>query len=144
MTNDLGTVIVERRIKAAPATVFSFFTDSDRYSRWMGTTATLDARPGGIYEVHTPQGFVARGEYVEVDPPSRIVFTFGWEGRTEIPPGSTRVEVTLQAVEDHTLVRLTHRDLPDVEVALHREGWTRYLDRLVVAGSGGNPGPDEA
>lgn len=134
----------ERRIRARPETIFAYFTDSDRYTRWMGVEATLNAQPGGIYRVVTPQGYVALGEFVEVEPPKRVVFTWGWEGNPEVPPGSTTVEVTLQQEADHTIVRLVHSGLPAAAITPHVEGWERYLDRLVVASGGGDPGPDDA
>lgn len=134
---------IKRHIQARPETVFAYFTDPERYSRWMGVGAELDPRPGGVYRVRLPEGHTAVGEFVEIDPPHRVVFTFGWEDNPGVPPGSTRVEVTLEADGDATLLRLVHSDLPDEEAAAqHGHGWERYLDRLVVAGSGGDPGPD--
>lgn len=135
---------LERHIAARPEVVFSYLTDPVRYVQWMGTDAELDARPGGVYRVSVPQGQVAAGKFVEVDPPRRIVFTWGWEGDGAVPPGSTRVEITLEADGAGTLVRLVHSGLPDDAVGLHRQGWDRYADRLVVAGAGGDPGPDTA
>jgi len=42
--------------------------------RWKGATAELDPRPGGIYWVTITDKNIARGEYVEVVPNSRVVF----------------------------------------------------------------------
>ena len=54
--------------------------------------------------VHGPH--IARGEYVEVDPPSRVVFTWGWEDQeTAVPPGSSTVEITLTPDGEGTKVR---------------------------------------
>jgi uncharacterized protein YndB with AHSA1/START domain len=134
---------LERRIDARPETVFSYLTDPRRYMRWMGVDAQLDPQPGGIYRVTVPQGFVALGEFVEIDPPHRVVFTWGWEGDSPVPPGSSRVEITLTPDGHGTLLRLTHTGLPDDEaVQLHKLGWDRYLDRLATAAGGGDPGPD--
>lgn len=131
------------RIAARPETVFPYLTDPDRYALWMGTEATLDPEPGGSYRVFMRDGIEARGEFVEVDPPHRVVFTWGWEGHPLVPPGSTRVEVMLEPDGDGTLVRLVHHDLPsDEERDQHREGWVLYLDRLATAATGGDPGPD--
>lgn len=135
---------LERRILARPETVFSYFTDSERYTAWMGVEAVLDARPGGVYRVRVAQGGTALGEFVEVDPPRLIVFTWGWEDDPDVPPGSTTVTVTLVADEGATLVRLVHSGLPDESaVELHERGWTHYLDRLGVAATGADPGPDQ-
>ena len=86
---------------------------------------------------------MARGEFVEIDPPRRVVFTWGWEGMDAVPPGSSTVEVTFEPDGDATILRLVHRGLPSAEeVQQHSHGWDMYLGRLVVAGAGGDPGPD--
>lgn len=134
---------IERRINAPTTTVFSYFTDSSLYSRWMGVEAQIDARPGGIYRVLVPQGTHARGTFSEVDPPNRLVFTWGWEGSVEVPPGSSRVEITLTPDGDGTILRLVHSGLPNAgSISGHTEGWERYLDRLGTVTAGGDPGAD--
>jgi len=140
--------VVEReiRIAARPETVFEFFTDPDKMILWKGRQADLDPQPGGIYRVEMGEKIVARGEYVEVEAPSRVVFTWGWEGQEAgaVPPGSSRVEIGLQPDGEGTLVRLRHLDLPEGARAPHGEGWDLYLSRLAVAAAGGDPGPDPA
>jgi uncharacterized protein YndB with AHSA1/START domain len=138
--------IVERevRIAAAPATVFEFFTDPDKMIQWKGRKAELDPRPGGIYRVDINDQAVARGEYVELDPPHRVVFTWGWEGgegEHAVPPGSSRVEVTLEPDGEGTLVRLRHVDLPAEALEIHGQGWDLFLRRLAKAAVGEDPGP---
>lgn len=146
------TIEVERRIAARPEIVFSYFTDPDRFCMWQGTDAELDPRPGGLFRV-TVTGrsrMVARGEYVEVVPPKRIVFTWGWEqieglpeGMDGVLPGTSTVEVELQADGDGTILRLRHSGLrTDPERAVHTRGWDLTLERLVVVAAGGDPGPD--
>ena len=76
-------------------------------------------------------------------PHTRIVFTFGWEGDHNVPPGSSTVEVTLTPDGDGTLLRLVHRGLLTAAMReQHRDGWQLYLARLSVAAGGGKPGPD--
>jgi uncharacterized protein YndB with AHSA1/START domain len=138
----------EVRIAARPETVFEFFTDPEKMIRWKGRRAELDPRPGGIYRVEINDQAVALGEYVEVDPPGRIVFTWGWEGQESgqgehaVLPGSSRVEITLEPLGDGTLVRLRHLDLPPQSREIHGQGWDLYLGRLAAAAAGGDPGPD--
>ncbi len=77
---------------------------------------------------------VARGEFVEVVPPQRVVFTWGWEDPSNpIRPGTSTVEVALIPDGDGTIVRLIHRDLPPEAVPRHAEGWDLYLPRLAAA-----------
>lgn len=141
------TNAVERevRVAARPETIFPFFTEPELMTRWMGVSAEADPRPGGIYRVHVDgMSHVARGEFVEVSAPERVVFTWGWEsGDSPVRPGSSTVEVTLTPDGDHTIVRLVHSDLPSRESAeAHTTGWDHYLERLQIAGAGGDPGPD--
>ena len=136
-------VIVRRIIKARPATVFSFFTDQDRWLSWMGLSGEFDPRPGGSYRMNVIGEAVASGRYVELDPYRRVVFTFGWEADGDpVPPGSSTVEITLVQDGEHTLVRLVHRDLPEQALAPHEAGWNHYLDRLTARAEGRDPGPD--
>ena len=136
---------LEMRVAARPEIVFAYFVEPELYRRWKGTNAELDPRPGGVYRVTMPAGQVALGTYVVVEPPSRVVFTWGWEGDPDLPPGSSTVDVTLVPDGDGTLVRLRHAGLPDDAMRQpHAMGWQRYLGRLAVAGGGGDPGPDTA
>jgi uncharacterized protein YndB with AHSA1/START domain len=138
-----AAVVREVQIDAAPETVYEFLVDPDRMIQWMGSKAELEPRPGGIFRVDLNGRNVGRGEYVELDPPSRVVFTFGWEGGTSIvKAGESTVEVTLTADGDGTLLRLAHRDLPEESRDSHGHGWEHYLQRLEVAAGGGDPGKD--
>jgi uncharacterized protein YndB with AHSA1/START domain len=140
------SLVIEREvhIDASPETVFGFFTDPAKLVRWKGEKATLDPRPGGVYRVEMNEQAVVAGEYVEIDPPNRVVFTWGWEGGFgSTPPGSSTVEITLTPDGNGTLVRLVHSGLPTPEsVELHGHGWDLYMPRLAVAVVGGDPGPD--
>jgi uncharacterized protein YndB with AHSA1/START domain len=132
----------EVRVDAPPADVFEYFTDPAKLVRWMGSDATLDPRPGGVcrFEIN---GAKMIGEYVQVDFPWRIVFTWGWETTLfGVGEQSTAVEVAFTPDEEGTIVRLTHRRLPAGAVAFHRAGWGHYLDRLAVAAGGADPEPD--
>ncbi|WP_159710626.1 SRPBCC family protein [Geminicoccus flavidas] len=136
------TLRTEIEIAAPQATVFAFLTDPDKIHRWIGP-ATVDPRPGGIYLVSVADRHAARGEFIEVVPVHRLVYSFGWEGRPEVPPGSSRIEIDLVEQGDGTLVRLTHSGLPnEQERAGHEKGWNHYLQRLATAAAGGDPGPD--
>jgi uncharacterized protein YndB with AHSA1/START domain len=130
-------VDIERHIAAQRDEVFVYLTDAAKYTRWKGQHAELDPRPGGIYRVRMGPDAVARGEYLEIEAPSRLVFTWGWEGSSDVPPGSTTVEITLREDGDGTLLRLRHTGFPsDADASVHREGWGLYLARLTeVAGT---------
>jgi uncharacterized protein YndB with AHSA1/START domain len=78
-----------------------------------------------------------------VVPHSRVVFTWGWEGDSSpLPPGSSKVEVSLIPDGDGTIVRLRHLGLSPEQRQAHAEGWEHYMPRLALAAAGGDPGPD--
>ena len=133
----------ETHIAAPPATVFAFLTDPEKILRWMGTEATMEAHPGGLYLVNGIGAMAARGAFREVVPVHRLAYSFGWEGSERVPPGSSLIEIDLLDQDGGTLLRLTHTGLPDAEqCVLHQQGWVHYLARLTVAAGGGDPGPD--
>jgi uncharacterized protein YndB with AHSA1/START domain len=142
-----ATSLVEReiRIEADPETVFPFFTDPEKIARWVGVGATLDPRAGGVFCLDTAAGYSFVGEYVQVEPYSRLVFTWGYgnfqDESNPLPPGSSTVEVELVPDGEATIVRLSHRvpvDLAD----FHAFGWEVSLPRLAIVATGGDPGPD--
>jgi uncharacterized protein YndB with AHSA1/START domain len=140
---DADVVEVSVHVEAQPETVFPYFTDPERYVQWMGARATLEPVPGGSYCVRMKDGVEVCGEFVEIDPPRRLVFTWGWLGDPAVAPGSTRVVVTLEPEGGGTRVILRHHGLPDGDTrAHHRAGWEAYAGRLAVRVGGGDPGPD--
>jgi uncharacterized protein YndB with AHSA1/START domain len=130
-------IVREIEIDATPETVFEFFTDPEKLTRWLAVEATIDPRPGGVnHQTHVADDgtrHLLRGEFVEVEPPSRVVFTWGFEGGEFAPPGSSTVEVTLEPSGDGTALRLVHSGLPAESIDDHSAGWTTMLDRLAQA-----------
>jgi uncharacterized protein YndB with AHSA1/START domain len=125
----------------------------------MGSEAKLEPVPGGVYRIHMPDGFEAVGEFLQVDRPHRVVFTWGFADeeaaqRTKhkrgeatsgsaMPPGSTRVTVTLEAEDGGSRLTLRHEDLPNPELREgHQIAWDTYLPRLANRLAGGDPGAD--
>jgi len=142
---ETNVVTREIAIDARPETVWEFLVDPEKATRWMGQAATFDPRPGGIYYVEVIPGHTAQGEFVELDPPRRLVQTWGWlpgENASSVPPGSTTIEIELVEDGDGTLLRFVH-SLPDAANAeSHAHGWDHYLARLALAAAGGDPGED--
>jgi uncharacterized protein YndB with AHSA1/START domain len=138
----VSEIVLEQRIQASPADVYAYLTDEAKWERWQGVDATLDPRIGGVFSVLMANGLNARGEFVELVPDRRVVFTWGWIGYENLPPGSTTVEIDLRADGNATVLVLTHRSLPDEELPPQRTGWVHYLPRLAVAAAGGEPGED--
>lgn len=136
-------IVKEIYIEASPEIVFEYLTDPQKMIRWMGLSAELEPKPGGLYRLDPNGRDVIRGSYLEVVPHSRIVFTWGFEEPGHaVPPGSSVVEITLERKEKGTLLRLIHRELPPELRDAHEYGWTHYLGRLKMLAEGGSPGHD--
>jgi uncharacterized protein YndB with AHSA1/START domain len=131
----------EITIEASPEIVFAHLVDPERMVAWMGERADLQPEPGGTFAVDV-RGTSFRGEYVEVDPPRRVVISWGLAGSADFPPGSSRVEFTLTPIPSGTSLSLVHSALPDSYARTHGAGWTNYLARLRISSTGGDPGPD--
>ena len=134
----------ETYIAAPPATVFAFLTDPEKIVRWMGSEATTETHPGGLYLLKGVNGrSTARGAFREVVPVHRLAYSFGWDGSETVPPGSGLIEIDLIDRDGGTLLRMAHSGLPDAaQCAGHDRGWAHYLGRLGAVVAGRDPGVD--
>lgn len=128
-------------IAAAPESVFEYLTTVDGLTAWMGQHADLDPTPGGRFSVDIA-GHPVRGEYLVVEPPNRVVVSWGFVGSEDLPAGASTVEFQLTRTGAGTLLELRHFDLPDAEVRGHADGWANFMPRLAVAGAGRDAGHD--
>jgi len=140
-----GDALVVRRLLAAPpARVFAAWLDPASLAEWMcpgsvaSATAEVDPRVGGTFRIVMRHGDGAEehwGEYLAIEAPSRLAFT--WiSAHTEQRPSV--VTVQLRAQGGGTELILTHRRLPPTQVEAHRTGWTdivRKLDETLSAES---------
>ena len=83
-----------------------------------------------------------RGRYLHLDPPHRLLISWGYAGSGRLPPEASTVEIRLTADGGGTRVDLEHRGLPRGERPGHASGWKHYLGRLKPAAVGHDPGPD--
>jgi uncharacterized protein YndB with AHSA1/START domain len=125
-------IVATEHIKAPPEIVFPYFTDSALIVTWIGNRAELDPQPGGVFSLGMGE-VSARGAYIAVDPPYRVVFSWGIPGSDILPPGASTVEIVLTPDGDDTVVVLTHRGLPSTQIGIHRAGWEHQLGRLPAA-----------
>jgi uncharacterized protein YndB with AHSA1/START domain len=147
MIDEDGRVVHELVLPRPREQVFAFFTDPGRLVRWLGLGAELEPVPGGRFRFEVQPGQYGEGEYVEVAPPSRVAFTWGWtDPAWHLPPGASLVEVELTEVPGGTRLRLVHHRLPGDLRALHDEGWATFLARLAAVAGDRDPGhyPAEA
>ena len=128
-------------VAAPPEKVFPYLIQSDLMLLWMGDHAVLEPWPGGQFAVDI-NGVPVRGRYLVVEPPRRLVLTWGHAGSGTFPPGSTTVEMTLTPTVTGTLLTVEHRDLPTEQAPQHALGWPHFVNRLAMAATGQDPGPD--
>jgi len=134
------SLTLARRIKAGRDDVFEAWTDAEVFKRWWGppgtttTAAEIDARVGGAYRItmRLAEGEIVylRGKFLEVERPSKLVYTWAWEEDDAIGPES-RVTVAFAAAGAETDVTVYHEQLPSDESRdRHSHGWTGCLDNL--------------
>lgn len=126
----------ELDLDAWPELVWRFWTEPEQLIRWMGDRATLQAWPGGTFRVEYGSGDVVAGEFVDVEAPQYLAFTWGWEEAGSLtPPGSTTVEVTFEPLGDgeRTRLHMRHVNQPPAALENHDAGWRFFLPRLAEA-----------
>jgi len=136
------TLRLQRTFNAPAQAVFDAWTSPEMLRRWWPAgsdwetpVAEVDLTVGGALRLvmRSPDGeeFGGRGEYVEVRPPERLVFTWTWDGHAG-HVGTQLVEVEFEEHRDGTTtVVLTNRGLEDDEtVRTHRAGWEASFDNL--------------
>jgi uncharacterized protein YndB with AHSA1/START domain len=134
MTAEAVTACVH--IDAPPERVYEYFTRPEAIVSWMGEYAPLEAEPGGRFSVDI-KGVPVRGRFPELDPPCRLLISWGYAGSGHLPPGTSTVEIRLTADRGGTRVELQHRDLPPAQ----RPGADRCRPAsrgAAAAGSGGS------
>lgn len=139
-----GDLYYERTFPATPQRLWQAFTDPAQVPLWWGphNTSTdvteMDVRPGGRwrYVSHAPDrdDAVFYGEYLEVDPPKRLRWTFMFDVEGAGPQGGPET-MTFEAVEGGTKVTsIGHMGSPEmIEMALATgmtEGALQTWDRL--------------
>ena len=114
-------------IQARPDTVFYFFQDSARWATWWGAGSTIDARPGGRIYIRYPNAVEVEGDVLEVTPPDRIVFTYGFVSGQPVPPGGSTVTIALERAGSGTRLTLTHAFDDATPRDQHVQGWRYQL-----------------
>jgi uncharacterized protein YndB with AHSA1/START domain len=120
-------------IQAPPATVFSFFTDNSRWASWWGAGSTIEPRVGGRVYIRHPGNVESSGEVLEIHPPGRLVFTYGFNSGSPFPPGGSRVTISLELSDGATRLQL-HHEFPDAASRdEHVQGWRFQLSLFANA-----------
>jgi uncharacterized protein YndB with AHSA1/START domain len=134
---------LSRRFKAPRERVFRAFTDPTQLTQWWGPKGftvpdlALDVRPGGAWRttMRSPEGkdHIVSGVYRDIVPPSRLVFTWGWE-TTGTRGHETVVTIELFEIADGTRLELRQEVFESIESRdQHEHGWGGCLDCLEVA-----------
>lgn len=142
MTASAGELALEmkRVLPAASSVAFEAFTDPDELGKWWGPKGftaprlEFDPRVGDSYriEMQPPEGdrFYLTGEFREVDPPVRLVYTFVWED-PDPDDVETLVVLSFRDLGESTEVVFTQSPFKtEARRELHRDGWMDAFDKL--------------
>jgi uncharacterized protein YndB with AHSA1/START domain len=138
----LVSVRLVRRFAVSPERLFDAWLDPGIASRWLFTSPAsqanqtdIDARVGGTWRIRDRRGgvdYTGHGEYLEIDRPRRLVFTFGMP---QFSPVMNRITVEIAADGAGAVLTLTHEGVPDTDREGLEMGWTDmfgHLDRALT------------
>jgi uncharacterized protein YndB with AHSA1/START domain len=150
--DDDKTLRIERTFQAPAEAVFDAWTSEEVLRRWWRvvhdwetTEAEFDLRVGGAVRVFwrnpdKDEEFGGGGHYTEIDPPTRLAFTWLWDGETR----RMLIEIDFEETDGVTLVRFTHRGLWDEEaLRAHEDGWRKLFDELERMLEAARPAPPD-
>jgi uncharacterized protein YndB with AHSA1/START domain len=132
---------IKRLIKAPRDRVYAAWTDPAQLKQWFGPESVqtreliADARVGGKFrwDLTNAEGeeMTCRGEYLELQPGKKIVFTWQWDDDEVWENHTSVVTVELDDCDGGTELRLTHEQLPNEESRDgHTGGWNSALDKF--------------
>ena len=132
---------LNRVIPAARERVFAAWTTPEAIKVWFGPDncrvldVQVDLRVDGEYcfslSTEDLGEIKVRGRYLEVTPPTKLIYTWRWEGNSELTAGTSLVTVEFTSAGTFTEIHLTHEQLPSIESRDdHGHGWSGALDKL--------------
>lgn len=133
------------RVIAAPVdVVWRLISTADGLTEWMAVDASVDLRHGGAITWRHENGWVVAGEFREIVPMRRLVYTYGWvQGGFAVPLGSSLVTMELSSAGPSTALSIRHSGLSAEMAAQHTEGWSMFADRLVACAATTTPAEGE-
>ena len=137
-TATIQAVRVQRTLSATPERVFDAWLDPEALSQFMkpggahrSADAATDPRVGGRFVITMLEGnrvFPHTGEYLEIDRPRKLVFTW-YSKATSMAKSTVTVELAPVA-GGKTEITLTHVGVPQDQMDNHNGGWTAIMDLL--------------
>ncbi|HEV2335355.1 MAG TPA: SRPBCC domain-containing protein [Stellaceae bacterium] len=132
---------LQRRFRASPERIFRAWTEPAALRDWwcppgwIAAEIAVDLRVGGAYciamrRIGDSAPVSVRGQFLEVRPPDRLVYTWRWEGAFAQVP-ETLVTLELRGSGDNTLLTIRHENFADAGILQqHRSGWIAACNRL--------------
>ncbi len=137
---DEATLVIERKFQTSPERLYEAWTNPEVLQKWWGPEGVtipaldLDVREGGNWTTtfHSEQmgERIVSGKYLTLDPPNRLVFTWGWTDNS-VRGHETIVEIVLMQVGENTNMTLTQKSFAEIEHRdHHRIGWDSSFNKL--------------
>jgi uncharacterized protein YndB with AHSA1/START domain len=123
-----------RLIATTPERLFELWTDPEELAKWWGPEGfatpayAMDVRPGGRWQttMRRPDGteHVVSGIYRAIEPPRRLVFTWGWDDDAGMRGHETEVTVTFEPAPGGTRMTFVQQAFADADSRnRHEHGW---------------------
>lgn len=119
----------EMDLAVSPTAVYYALTNGGALREWLATNSQVTTREGAPFYLWWQQGYWATGEFLELVPDEKVVYS--WQGRNET--AVTKVTFALESTKTGTKLNLTHADVPEGDTELQKglkEGWDAGLANL--------------
>jgi uncharacterized protein YndB with AHSA1/START domain len=145
----VGVVRIEDRYDTDIDDLWAAITDPARLTRWHGQVEG-DLRPGGEFRVYIEADDNERIGRVEAcEPPRRLLVTTretdeSYRKGQGVPPFDARIEATLTADGDQTILVIEVKGMPVDKIAFYGAGWQIHAENLAAHVASREPGDVEA
>lgn len=133
-----STLKISHYFSQSPEKVWQAWTDPKLVKSWFGSDpngtvldASLDVRPGGAFEVNFQNAdgtqFTSIGEYKEIEPYQKLVFSWGWKDRPDVIES---ISIVFQAEQNGTTMFFEHANIDPTTTHGYENGWKSTFEKL--------------
>ena len=110
-------------IKTSPHELYEAFMDSKKHSKFTESKVKISSEVGGNFSIF--EGDI-NGKKVELIQNKKIIQTWRSEGEHWPKGYYSTITLIFEPIDDGTLIKFTHADIPEGAYESVKEGWDEY------------------